>query len=300
MATVEVTDSFTELRLSPDETSFLTDGLILQRYAEVGGSLQKVMTVVKIRARPHSAELRGYAITDHELVVGECLTSLRGIVELPGTKRLLDIPRVSEVLRHHRSDLLKADLELQVPSIWDELVVEHVEHILVFFHLGFDVRLVKGRAHLGAQRLKRLSSVRAELRALGRWRGHDGLIVEDTRHLLADRAMSGHHVLGELSHARVARMQHGITTLFDLTNVGSIREGGNLRVVQLIRFHEGSRGDGARKRLVGGRPVRNARNDRRDRTRRGEALVRAQGAGGGGRALRRIGLSDRRRLGSLR
>ena len=49
MLTVEVTESFTELRLSAQGTSFLTDGIILQRYVEIDGSLRKVMTVVKMR-----------------------------------------------------------------------------------------------------------------------------------------------------------------------------------------------------------------------------------------------------------
>ncbi len=80
LATVELTDSFTELRLSPHETSFLTDGLILQRYTEIEGRLQKVLTVVKMRARPHSTDLRRYEITETGLVVGEGLGAFRGIL----------------------------------------------------------------------------------------------------------------------------------------------------------------------------------------------------------------------------
>jgi len=71
LLTVEVTDSFTELRLSPQGTSFLTDGIILQRYVEVGGSLRKVMTVVKMRARPHSKEFREYDISEKGIAIRE-------------------------------------------------------------------------------------------------------------------------------------------------------------------------------------------------------------------------------------
>ncbi len=92
LLTVEVTDSFTELRLSPHGTSFLTDGIILQRYAEVEGSLRRVMTVVKMRARPHSKEFREYDISENGIVVGErSLDGYRGIltgVPIASTPRL--------------------------------------------------------------------------------------------------------------------------------------------------------------------------------------------------------------------
>ena len=80
MLTVEVSDSFTELRLSPHGISFLTDGIILQRYSELDGELQKVMSVVKLRARKHAKELRAYEITDRGIVVGEALTDYSGIL----------------------------------------------------------------------------------------------------------------------------------------------------------------------------------------------------------------------------
>jgi circadian clock protein KaiC len=80
MLTVEVSDSFMELRLSPHGISFLTDGIILQRYTELNGELQKVMSVVKLRARKHSKELRAYEITEKGIVVGDALTTYRGIL----------------------------------------------------------------------------------------------------------------------------------------------------------------------------------------------------------------------------
>jgi circadian clock protein KaiC len=70
LMTVELTESFTELRFSPQGASFLTDGIILQRYVEVDGSLRKVMTVVKMRASDHSKELREYRISERGLEVG--------------------------------------------------------------------------------------------------------------------------------------------------------------------------------------------------------------------------------------
>jgi circadian clock protein KaiC len=79
--TVEVTDSFTELRLSPQGISFLTDGIILQRYVEIDGSLRKVMTVVKLRANPHSKEFRQYEIGERGIVMASGpLDTYRGLL----------------------------------------------------------------------------------------------------------------------------------------------------------------------------------------------------------------------------
>jgi len=91
MATVEVSDSFTELRMNPHGLSFLTDGIILQRYTELDGELQKVMTVVKLRARAHSKELRAYDITEKGIVVGEALTNYRGV--LTGNAQPTKVPK---------------------------------------------------------------------------------------------------------------------------------------------------------------------------------------------------------------
>jgi circadian clock protein KaiC len=80
LLTVELTESFTELRLSPQGASFLTDGIILQRYVEVDGTLRKVMTVVKMRASDHSKELREYRITERGLEVDSIFRGPRAIL----------------------------------------------------------------------------------------------------------------------------------------------------------------------------------------------------------------------------
>ncbi len=78
--TTELTESFTEMRLSAHGTSFLTDGIILQRYVEIDGSLRKVMTVVKMRASDHAKDFREYEVTDRGLVVGDVLRGHPGIL----------------------------------------------------------------------------------------------------------------------------------------------------------------------------------------------------------------------------
>jgi circadian clock protein KaiC len=80
LMTVELTESFTELRLSPQGASFLTDGIILQRYVEVDGSMRKVMTGVKMRASDHSKEFREYRVTGRGLEVGGVFRGPRGIL----------------------------------------------------------------------------------------------------------------------------------------------------------------------------------------------------------------------------
>jgi circadian clock protein KaiC len=68
--TAELTDSHTELRLSPHGISFLADGIVLQRYVERDGRFTRVMAVVKLRGCAHAAELRPYTIDDDGIRMG--------------------------------------------------------------------------------------------------------------------------------------------------------------------------------------------------------------------------------------
>jgi circadian clock protein KaiC len=78
--TAEVAESFTDLRFSPNLVSFLTDNIIVQRYVELNGELQKVLSVVKMRGSEHSKELRRYEVTPHGLSIGEALHEYSGII----------------------------------------------------------------------------------------------------------------------------------------------------------------------------------------------------------------------------
>jgi circadian clock protein KaiC len=80
MMTAELVDSYTELRLSPHGISFLTDGIILQRYVELEGALRKVMVVAKMRGFDHNKELRLYDIGPDGIIVGETLADHQGIL----------------------------------------------------------------------------------------------------------------------------------------------------------------------------------------------------------------------------
>ena len=80
LMTVEIAESFSDLRFSPHAVSFLADDIILQRYVEIEGQLRKVMTIVKMRSSDHSKDLRAYEITSRGLLVGEVLSKYRGII----------------------------------------------------------------------------------------------------------------------------------------------------------------------------------------------------------------------------
>ena len=78
--TAELVDSYTELRLSPHGISFLTDGIVLQRYVELDGELRKVMVVAKMRGFDHSKELRLYDIRDGGIEIGDALSDREDIL----------------------------------------------------------------------------------------------------------------------------------------------------------------------------------------------------------------------------
>jgi circadian clock protein KaiC len=80
LMTAELVDSYTDLRLSPHGISFLTDGIILQRYVELEGTLRKVMVVAKMRGFDHKKELRLYDIGPDGIVIGETLADRQGIL----------------------------------------------------------------------------------------------------------------------------------------------------------------------------------------------------------------------------
>jgi len=86
MATVELEDSYGALRFSPQGIAFLTDAIIIQRYAEIDGQLRRALAVVKVRSSRHSKELREYEISsDGRIVVGSVLRGYEGL--LTGTPK---------------------------------------------------------------------------------------------------------------------------------------------------------------------------------------------------------------------
>jgi circadian clock protein KaiC len=67
--TAELEDRYTDLRFSSYGNAFLADAIVMQRYVELNGQLQRVISVVKVRASAHSKELRFYEIVRGEIQI---------------------------------------------------------------------------------------------------------------------------------------------------------------------------------------------------------------------------------------
>ncbi len=80
LMTTELVQQADHLQLTPHETSFLADDVILQRYVEVRGELRSVMSVIKMRRSAHSHSFREYRITAEGIEMGDLLSSLHGIL----------------------------------------------------------------------------------------------------------------------------------------------------------------------------------------------------------------------------
>ena len=81
MATVELEDTYTDLRFSPQGIAFLTDAIIMQRYVELDGHLRRALAVIKVRASAHSKELREYEVEDDgTIVIGNVLSGYTGVL----------------------------------------------------------------------------------------------------------------------------------------------------------------------------------------------------------------------------
>ncbi|MCS4511670.1 ATPase domain-containing protein [Xylophilus ampelinus] len=76
----ELEDRYTDLRFSPYGAAFLTDAIIVQRYVELEGRLERVLAVVKVRNSAHSHELRRFQITDDGMVIGTAVHGIDGLL----------------------------------------------------------------------------------------------------------------------------------------------------------------------------------------------------------------------------
>jgi circadian clock protein KaiC len=90
LLTVEVVDSYIDLRFSPHGTAFLTDGILIQRYIELDGQIQRILSVVKLRGSPHSKALRLYEVTHEGIVIGKGLSGYEGLMS--GTPKRISKP----------------------------------------------------------------------------------------------------------------------------------------------------------------------------------------------------------------
>ena len=86
LMTSELEDRYTDLRFSPYGTAFLTDAIIVQRYVELESRLRRVMAVVKVRASPHSNEIRVFEIDNDGIKIGDPLSSYEALLSGAATR----------------------------------------------------------------------------------------------------------------------------------------------------------------------------------------------------------------------
>jgi circadian clock protein KaiC len=79
LMTAEVLEAFPEGRFTDERVSFVTDDILVQRYVEIDGHLEKVLAVVKMRGSDHATDFRIYELTDRGAVVGKSLSGYHGI-----------------------------------------------------------------------------------------------------------------------------------------------------------------------------------------------------------------------------
>jgi circadian clock protein KaiC len=79
LMTAEVIEAFPEVRFTNERVSFVTDDILVQRYVEIDGQLEKVLAVVKMRGSGHSRDFRLYDLTPSGAVIGEPLRGFHGI-----------------------------------------------------------------------------------------------------------------------------------------------------------------------------------------------------------------------------
>ena len=79
LMTDEVIDAHPGSRFTHERVSFITDDILVQRYVEIDGRLEKVLSVVKMRGSDHATDFRAYELTSEGAVMGESLSNYRGI-----------------------------------------------------------------------------------------------------------------------------------------------------------------------------------------------------------------------------
>ena len=85
-----------DMSFTGERVSFITDDILVQRYVELDGALQKAFSVVKMRRSEHSEEFWRYRITATGAEIGESLAEYDGILTGNPVRRVATpTPRVS-------------------------------------------------------------------------------------------------------------------------------------------------------------------------------------------------------------
>lgn len=79
LMTAEVAEPFPGGEFTTERVAFVTDVILVQRYVEIEGKLQKILAVVKMRGSEHSTGFRCYDLTATGAVMGDELIDYHGI-----------------------------------------------------------------------------------------------------------------------------------------------------------------------------------------------------------------------------
>jgi circadian clock protein KaiC len=79
LMTAEIVNVYPGTQFTSERVSFITDDIVVQRYVEIEGHLEKVLVVVKMRGSEHATDFRRYELTPKGAVVGKSLTGYHGI-----------------------------------------------------------------------------------------------------------------------------------------------------------------------------------------------------------------------------
>src|SRR5207253_2193088 len=65
---------------TPVDVSYLADSVLLTRYFEANGALNKALSIVKKRSGPHESTIRQMSISSNGIVIGEPLVNFEGVM----------------------------------------------------------------------------------------------------------------------------------------------------------------------------------------------------------------------------
>jgi hypothetical protein len=77
--TCETDRSSFESNVTTQKLSFISDDIVIQRFVEIRGRLQRVLSITKMRASPHSTDFHEYFINEDGAFVGNSLKGYQGI-----------------------------------------------------------------------------------------------------------------------------------------------------------------------------------------------------------------------------
>jgi circadian clock protein KaiC len=70
--------------VSEGQISTLTDGILLLRYLETDGTIERAMSLLKMRGTAHDHDVRSYRITDQGLIIGEPFSAMSHVLSASG------------------------------------------------------------------------------------------------------------------------------------------------------------------------------------------------------------------------